>query len=162
TIMRLYIFAGLLTVAAFLAWQVSPCRSQSGEKTTPDQQVKALVEKYQKLSEKEKDGAKGNEVIEQLKKIDGKLSPQSQEAVARMVTAHNLRQLVIGVHNFGDKGLPWSPYMVRPKWEYKVMSETDLLKLGKDNLSAGLNKLGDDSWELVGLAASQFIFKRQK
>jgi WD40 repeat protein len=50
---------------------------------------------------------------------------------------------------------------VRPRWEYKVASEADILKLGKDDLTAGLNKLGEDGWELVGSEKTRFILKRK-
>lgn len=35
------------------------------------------------------------------------------------------------------------------KWEYRVLSRDHLLEAGDKNLEKGLNKLGDEGWELV-------------
>jgi hypothetical protein len=48
-----------------------------------------------------------------------------------------------------------------PRWEYRVLTKEQLLELGKKDLTAGLNALGDDGWELVA-AEPSFIFKRAK
>jgi hypothetical protein len=48
-----------------------------------------------------------------------------------------------------------------PRWEYRVLSKQQVLDLGKKDLAAGLNTLGDESWELI-VADSAFIFKRPK
>jgi hypothetical protein len=47
------------------------------------------------------------------------------------------------------------------KWEYRVLSKDEMLELGKKDLVAGLNKLGDEGWELV-TAEPTYIFKRPK
>lgn len=52
-----------------------------------------------------------------------------------------------------------------PKWEYRVVTHEQLLDLGKKDLAAGLNKLGDDGWELITverLDKTAYIFKRPK
>ncbi len=46
-----------------------------------------------------------------------------------------------------------------PRWEYRVLSKQQLLKLGKQDLAAGLNQLGKQGWELVGIDGG-YIFKR--
>jgi hypothetical protein len=46
------------------------------------------------------------------------------------------------------------------RWEYRVLTKEDILVLGKKDLAAGLNQLGEDGWELV--AAEPYIFKRPK
>jgi hypothetical protein len=48
-----------------------------------------------------------------------------------------------------------------PKWEYRVLTKEQVLDLGKKDLATGLNKLGDDGWELVAVDAA-YIFKRVK
>jgi hypothetical protein len=62
-----------------------------------------------------------------------------------------------------------------PKWEYQVLTKEQVAGLGKKDLAAGLNKLGDESWELVAVEAASppevqvgkptgpvtFYFKRQ-
>jgi hypothetical protein len=48
-----------------------------------------------------------------------------------------------------------------PKWEYRVLTKQEILDLGKKDLTAGLNKLGDQGWELAAVETS-FIFKRAK
>jgi hypothetical protein len=61
------------------------------------------------------------------------------------------------------------------QWEYSVQSRNELGKLGNSDVSAGMNKLGEDGWELVGIAtpaqsgatrgvgsATEYYFKRSK
>ena len=45
------------------------------------------------------------------------------------------------------------------RWEYRVLTEEQVIALGKKDLAAGLNKLGDEGWELVTVGA-HYIFKR--
>jgi hypothetical protein len=47
------------------------------------------------------------------------------------------------------------------QWEYRVLSKAQLLDLGKKDLAAGLNKLGDEGWELATFDTA-YIFKRPK
>lgn len=47
------------------------------------------------------------------------------------------------------------------KWEYRIVSKDQLLELGKKDLVAGLNKLGDEGWELTAVEPA-YIFKRPK
>ena len=47
------------------------------------------------------------------------------------------------------------------KWEYRVLTKEQLLDLGKKDLAAGLNALGDEGWELIAVEPS-YIFKRPK
>jgi hypothetical protein len=172
-------FAGLACLALVLGTATS-----QGQEKSPDQQVKDLIEKYRALPEKGRFGQEGAGLLRQLKAVRGKLSPQSREAIARMETAHNLGQLALALQE--DKGKDWKPLdpgwkppradpgwyyhilpyveqrLPRPRWEYKVVSELDILNLGKNDLAAGLNKLGEESWELIGFEKTRFIFKRQK
>jgi hypothetical protein len=46
-------------------------------------------------------------------------------------------------------------------WEYRVVSKDQLLEWGKKDLAAGLNKLGNEGWELV-VVDGGYIFKRPK
>jgi hypothetical protein len=48
------------------------------------------------------------------------------------------------------------------RWEYKILSESFVEKLGEGELAAGLGQLSDDGWELVGFEKGRFVFKRQK
>jgi hypothetical protein len=48
-----------------------------------------------------------------------------------------------------------------PRWEYRVLTKEQLLELGKKDLAAGLNAVGDDGWELIA-AEPAYIFKRPK
>jgi hypothetical protein len=70
--------------------------------------------------------------------------------------------LVLGI---ASDGLQVGAQAVEPKteaitrWEYRVMTKDQLLDLGKKDLAAGLNKLGDEGWELVSVEPA-FIFKR--
>jgi len=47
------------------------------------------------------------------------------------------------------------------QWEYRVLTKAQILDLGKKDLATGLNKLGDDGWELAAFDAA-YIFKRPK
>jgi hypothetical protein len=56
-----------------------------------------------------------------------------------------------------------------PQWEYLVKSRPDIEKTGEGSLPAGLNKLGEEGWELVSAEPAQatgrsqeYIFKRSK
>lgn len=75
---------------------------------------------------------------------------------------------VAAVADAGKAGAPW-------KWEYRVASKDELAALGSKNVAAGLNKLGEEGWELVaiepgfaappgavGSAPPQYYFKRPK
>ena len=42
-----------------------------------------------------------------------------------------------------------------PKWEYRVLTKDQVIDLGKKDLTAGLNRLGDESWELVAIEPAQ-------
>src|SRR5262245_53185030 len=54
------------------------------------------------------------------------------------------------------------------KWEYRIASKDELAELGHKNVAAGLNKLGEEGWELVAVEAGaaavpvQFYLKRMK
>jgi hypothetical protein len=47
------------------------------------------------------------------------------------------------------------------KWEYRVVTKDQIAELGKKDLAAGLNKLGEEGWELVVIDGG-YIFKRLK
>ena len=176
---------------ACFAMFVGPGLSQEKVKSA-DEQVKELIEKYKALPGADQLGAKGEDLVKQLKAVPGKLSPQSQQDVARLEINRNLRMVALAVHTYHKtyKDLPKKetfgidgktplnyllPYLEvesflpvanppRPRWEYKVVPEADILKLGKEgqDLVAGLNKLGEENWELVGIEKTRFFFKRQK
>jgi hypothetical protein len=47
------------------------------------------------------------------------------------------------------------------RWEYRVVTKDQLLELGQKDLTAGLNKLGGQGWELVGVEGV-YVFKRPR
>jgi len=47
------------------------------------------------------------------------------------------------------------------QWEYRVLTEEQVIALAKKDLAAGLNQLGDEGWELVTVGG-HYIFKRPK
>jgi hypothetical protein len=47
------------------------------------------------------------------------------------------------------------------KWEYRVFTKVEVLDLGNKDLTTGLNKLGEEGWELAAID-SAYIFKRPK
>jgi hypothetical protein len=48
-----------------------------------------------------------------------------------------------------------------PVFEYRVLTKEQVLELGKKDLAAGLNQLGNDRWELAAVDGV-YIFKRAK
>lgn len=60
----------------------------------------------------------------------------------------------------------------RQQWEYRTLSRDAIAELGNKDLNTGLNKLGEEGWELVALAAdanlnrkgswAEYYFKRPK
>jgi RNA polymerase sigma factor (sigma-70 family) len=149
---------------------------------TPDQQVRELLEAYNALPATAKVGIDGDRIIERLNMVRGKLSPRSQETVARLRAAHTLRSLVQALQKSDQQSLKnlvskpserailaerlteVLPY-IEPsprRWEYKILSESYVEKLGEGEVAAGLGQLGEEGWELVGFVKSRFVFKRQK
>ena len=47
------------------------------------------------------------------------------------------------------------------RWEYRVLAKEQVLELGKKDLTAGLNHLGMQGWELAGID-NGYIFKRRQ
>jgi hypothetical protein len=47
------------------------------------------------------------------------------------------------------------------QWEYRVLTREQILDLGKKDLAAGLNNVGDEGWELAAID-TVYIFKRPK
>jgi hypothetical protein len=47
------------------------------------------------------------------------------------------------------------------KWEYRVLTKEEVSALGKKDLARGLNKLGEEGWELAAIETA-YIFKRPK
>jgi hypothetical protein len=149
---------------------------------TPDQQVAELVEAYRALPAAAKADADGDRIIERLHMVRGKIAPRSQEAVARLEAAHTLRGLVRALQTndreavqklmsnprerevFAERLTGVLP-AVEPsgrKWEYKVLAESYVEKLGAGELAAGLGQLGEEGWELTGFEKGRFVFKREK
>jgi hypothetical protein len=56
---------------------------------------------------------------------------------------------------------PEGPPDAAPRWEYRVLTHDQVIDLGKKDLAAGLNRLGDDGWELAAVDGA-YIFKRPK
>ena len=48
-----------------------------------------------------------------------------------------------------------------PKWEYQILTKEQVIEVGKKDLTTGLNKLGDQGWELAAVETA-YIFKRAK
>jgi hypothetical protein len=69
---------------------------------------------------------------------------------------------------------PAGKSVARPQWEYQTLTREKLAEMGKNDLAAGLNKLGEDGWELVAVTpaqqpspqmprtAAEYYFKRLK
>src|SRR5947209_13793157 len=49
----------------------------------------------------------------------------------------------------GARRTPGEP--MHPRWEYAAHGRSEVEKLGGDDFRAGLNKLGDQGWELVAV-----------
>jgi RNA polymerase sigma factor (sigma-70 family) len=156
--------------------------AQARADPTPDQQVADLVEAYRDLPAEDKIGAEGDRILGQLHMVRGKLSPRSKEAVARLEASQALRGLAQALQKNDQVALKdlvskqseretlayrlteAVPY-IEPsprRWEYKILRESFVEKLGEGELAAGLGQLGDDGWELVGFENGRLVFKRQK
>ena len=48
-----------------------------------------------------------------------------------------------------------------PRWEYRVLSKEQVLELGQKDLTAGLNHLGIEGWELAAIDDG-YIFRRRR
>src|SRR5262249_8155998 len=50
------------------------------------------------------------------------------------------------------------------RWEYTILPRPEVMKRGNGQLATGLNRLGEEGWELLALQErdSQFYFKRVK
>jgi hypothetical protein len=149
---------------------------------TPDQQVAELVEAYRALPTAAKLEIEGDRIITQLNAVRGKLAPRSQEAITRVRASQTLRALVQALDKNDQESLkkvisqkneretlsfrftealPFIEPSGR-KWEYKVLAESYIEKLGAGELAAGLGQLGEEGWELVGFEKGRFVLKREK
>jgi hypothetical protein len=79
--------------------------------------------------------------------------------------------ILIGVYRVSDATAVPAPPMTAVRWEYRALTEPDLLALtAASTAEAGMNKLGDEGWELVAIkstssmkaAPTLFCFKRFK
>ncbi len=59
-----------------------------------------------------------------------------------------------------------APHPAPLQWEYRVVTKDQVLESGKKNLTAGLDRLGEEGWELVGIESTSppvvFYFKRPR
>jgi hypothetical protein len=69
-------------------------------------------------------------------------------AIAIIATVAGVGTLRVGAQP--DTGL---------RWEYRVLSKDEILGAGNKDLAAGLNRLGDQGWELAAVDGA-YIFKR--
>jgi hypothetical protein len=69
--------------------------------------------------------------------------------------------VAVGILPFSAASAAESKPGVVFRWEYHVLTEEQVIALGKKDLAAGLNKLGDEGWELVTVGA-HYVFKRPK
>jgi RNA polymerase sigma factor (sigma-70 family) len=149
---------------------------------TPDQQVAELVEAYLALPADAKFGVEGDRILERTHMVRGKLSPRSKEAITRLEalqTFHGLKQALQkndqnALKNLISKQrereiladrLTEALPLIEPslkKWEYKILSESSVEKLGAGKLAAGLGQLGEEGWELVAFEKGRLVLKRQK
>ena len=181
-----YVLLGSLAVALLTGLGVgaadpkSPAQPQAAP--TPDQQVAELVEAYLALSPEAKLGIEGDRILGRLHMVQGKLSPRSKEGIARLEASQTLRALAQALQkndqealkNLVAKQSERETLAVRlmeavphlepslKRWEYKILAESYVEKLGAGELAAGLGQLGEEGWELVGFEKGRFVFKRQK
>ncbi len=78
-----------------------------------------------------------------------------------MKSATHLVLLAVGALAFPGVSRGEDKPDVSPKWEYRVLTKNQVLELGKNDLAAGLDKLGAEGWELAAVEP-QYIFKRAK
>jgi RNA polymerase sigma factor (sigma-70 family) len=149
---------------------------------TPDQQVAELIEAYRALPAAAKMEVEGDRILERLHAVRGKLAPRSREAVARLEASQTLRRLAQALQKNDQESLKhvvskqsereilahWlteAVPFIEPaprRWEYKILAESSVEKLGEGELAAGLGQMGEDGWELVGFEKGRLVFKREK
>jgi hypothetical protein len=181
-----YVLLGSLAVALLTGLGVGAAGpkapAQPKAAPTSDQQVAELVEAYLALPATAKLEAEGDRILERLRRVRGKLSPRSKEAVARLEASQTLRGLAQALQKNDQQSLKnlvskqrerevlaerlteALPY-IEPsprKWEYKILAESYVEKLGEGELVAGLGQLGEEGWELVGFKKDRLVFKRLK
>jgi hypothetical protein len=175
--------AALVTGWGSGAWTASAkAPAERSAALTPDQQVAELVEAYRALPATAKLEAEGDRILERVHMVRGKLSPRSKEAIARLEASDTLRRLAQALQKNDEAALKNVVSKQRdreilahrltealtytepsPKrWEYKVLAEAYVEKLGEGELAAGLDQLGEEGWELVGGEKGRLIFKREK
>jgi hypothetical protein len=93
----------------------------------------------------------------------------------KLFVAATVCLLGVGLMNVGAQGPkkpeppqpPEEPKLFKPKpvppmpmrWEYRILSSTQIHVIGENNLEAGFNKLGAESWELAGIEPPADKFK---
>ena len=64
-----------------------------------------------------------------------------------LVMAIGLASSILPESLASDERLP----DVVPKWEYQILTKEQIIELGKKDLTAGLNRLGEQGWELAAV-----------
>jgi hypothetical protein len=144
--------------------------------------VADLVEAYRALPAEAKLEAEGDRIIERLHVVRGKLAQRSREAITRVEASDTLRRLAQALQKNDRESLKGLVSKQREReilavrltqavtylepslrrWEYKILAEAYVEKLGEGDLAAGLSRLGEEGWELVGFEKRRFVFKREK
>jgi hypothetical protein len=78
-------------------------------------------------------------------------------SMLRLVTVIGLTSVILSDSQASDERQPDAV----PKWEYQILTKEQIIELGKKDLTAGLNRLGEQGWELAAVEMA-FIFKRAK
>ncbi len=101
------------------------------------------------------------DVAELATLVNRKADKSSAEKGLNILGGHGYRLFAVttlnpeggsGWHLF--KRAPWHKPEVRPKYEYKRIDDSDLETLG-GSIAAGLDKIGDEGWELVAVTTRQ-------
>jgi hypothetical protein len=81
----------------------------------------------------------------------------------RLVRAILLTLLLLGAFVIGQRYSGSASAQARQKWEYQVVKADRIERQGTTGLEVkGLNKLGEDGWDAVGINDSWVLLKRSK
>jgi len=109
-------------LAVGLSVQLLPGEEPSEKKParpTPEQQAKALIEKYKALPDKAQTGEEGAKILKQLGDLSGGVPLPLQEEIARLQAQHNLKAISIATHEHPEAGKPGkNPYPTAGSLEY--------------------------------------------
>jgi Ca2+-binding EF-hand superfamily protein len=139
------------------AYTLTVRQVESKSKDTPKQPDVKVVMDLPKLPVTNVNGIGGNEMIRRALGQAREREKADQERRAREQREREEKQRREQETQDMDQ-----PGRDIPKWEYHSQTTATIAKLGDGDFLTGLNRLGDDGWELAGAEPTGIRFKRAK